>query len=61
MKTLIKKLKALRIYTVRFCCFFGFHNWKQYDEKPMKLLKNSTMYYDKCKNCECKRDYFIMW
>jgi len=61
MKTLIEKLKALRIYAVRCSCFFGFHNWKHLKSKPMKTLKDSTIEYEECNCCGCERDYIIMW
>jgi len=62
MKKLIKRLqKAFAIYVVRCSCFFGFHKWVQYGEKPMITMKNSKMYYDRCTKCGCENDYFIMW
>ena len=61
MKTLIEIRKLLHLYFVRCSCFLGFHKWKQYNEKHMKTLKNSTMYYYKCEECGCTDENFIMW
>jgi hypothetical protein len=62
MKNILMKLKRLFcLCVVRCSCFFCFHNWKHLSSKPMKTLKNSTIEYEKCKNCGCERDYIIIW
>jgi hypothetical protein len=62
MKNIIMELKRLFcLCAVRCSCFFGFHNWKHLNSKPMKTLRGSTIEYEECRNCGCKRDYIIMW